>query len=98
MEATLRPSNNFNVINFNELNFNPHPMGIGKQAVVQFENGYGASIVQSTFTYGGEDGLYELAVFGKDGQITYETPITDDVIGHLTEDGVSEVLIQIQSL
>ena len=93
-----RQTNNFDTTIFEELNFQNHPMGIGKQCIVQYPNGYGASIVQSQYTYGGDRGLYELAVFGKDGNITYETPITDDVLGYLTEQDIEETLIKIKNL
>lgn len=33
-----------------------------KQAVHLFENGYGVSVVQGPYTYGGRHGLYEMAV------------------------------------
>ena len=69
----------------------------GIQSIVNFENGYGASIVKHGFSYGGKDGLYELAVLKGDG-LTYDTPITDDVLGYLTEKDVTEVLIKIQQL
>jgi hypothetical protein len=71
---------------------------MGKQCIVQFQNGYGASIVQGPHTYGGTKGLYELAVFGKDGQISYSTPITDDVLGYLTEEDVEKTLTDIKNL
>jgi hypothetical protein len=73
-------------------------MGTGKQCIVQFPNGYGASIVQGEHTYGGKDGLYEIAVFGKDGQISYSTPITDDVLGYLSEEEVEKTLLDIKNL
>jgi hypothetical protein len=98
MNATTRPTSNLNTTVFKELNFQQHPMGMGKQCIVQFSNGYGASIVQGPNTYGGKDGLYELAVFGKDGQITYSTPITDDVVGYLSEQEVEKTLIDIKNL
>ena len=82
---------------FKDLEFVPHPMGSGVQALIEFENSYGASIVRTPYTYGGGDGLYELAVF-KDGQLTYDTPITDDVIGYLTEEGVTQLITEIQLL
>jgi hypothetical protein len=84
---------------FKHLEFNPHPnhMG-GVQAVITFENGYGASVVKTPYTYGGDRGLYELAVLGKDGHLTYNTPITDDVIGFLKEEEVTKILEQIQLL
>jgi hypothetical protein len=98
MNATTRPTNNFNVTTFQELTFQDHPMGIGKQCIVRFPNGYAASIVQGPHTYGGPLGLYEIAVFDKDGQITYDTPITNDVLGHLSENEVEKTLIDIKNL
>ena len=68
MKTTERPKNNFDTTVFNELNFLSHPMGMGEQCIVQFPNGYGASIVKGEHTYGGKNGLYELAVFGKNGE------------------------------
>jgi len=84
---------------FEDLEFKDHPNGMGGvQAKIQFENGFGASIVKTPFSYGGSKGLYELAVFGKDGSITYDTPITDDVLGYLSEAAVTQTLSKIQSL
>ena len=105
MKETTRSTNNFDTTKFEELNFQSHPMGMGQQCIVQFSNGYGASIVQGTYgasivqgTYGGSEGLYELAVFGKDGSITYDTPVTHDVEGHLTPEDVTRLLEQIEKL
>jgi hypothetical protein len=98
MKTTERPTNNFDTIVFKELNFQPHPMGMGEQCIVQFPNGYGASIARSQYTYGGKDGLYELAVFGKDGQITYNTSITNDVLGYLSKEDVEKTLFDIKNL
>ena len=70
----------------------------GKKSRIQFDNGYGASVVSHNFSYGGKQGLYEIAILDNEGQICYDTPITNDVIGHLTEEDVTEVLIKIQSL
>jgi hypothetical protein len=80
---------------FNELEFVDKLMG--RQARVTFPNGYGASIVQGPYSYGNEFGLYELAVL-KDGVLCYDTPITSDVIGHLSPDAVTELLQQIERL
>ena len=98
MNLTTRKPNSQNVVTFQELEFQLHPMGMGKQCIVQYSNGYGASIVQGPHTYGGKDGLYELAVFGKDGEITYDTPITNDVIGYLSEAEVEKTLLDIKNL
>ena len=86
------------MITFNDLTFKTHPSHIeGVQARITFENGYGASVVKTPYTYGGDRGLYELAVF-KDGEITYATPITDDVIGYLRPEDVTDVMAKIQQL
>lgn len=68
-----------------------------EQARVSFANGYGASIVRGPYTYGGREGLYELAVISND-KIDYTTPITDDVEGWLTPERVMEILAQIEAL
>ena len=81
---------------FNELTFVNHG-GISKQARVDFPNGYGASIVIGSFTYGGDAGLYELAVF-KNGGICYDSGITSDVMGWLTPDEVESYLRKIEAL
>ena len=84
---------------FNDLEFNTHPGGFGVYARVFFPNGYGASIVKSEYSYGGKDGLYELAVIEETtGEITYDTPITDDVVGYLTEDNITKLLAEIEAL
>ena len=84
---------------FKDLQFNVHPnhMG-GVQAIVKFDNGYGASVVKTPHTYGGDRGLYELAVLGSDGHLTYDTPITNDVIGYLRDIDVTDVMEKIQQL
>jgi hypothetical protein len=69
----------------------------GVQARVLFENGYGASVVKHEFSYGGKDGLYELAVT-KDEDLCYDTPVTNDVEGYLSPEEVTELLKQIQEL
>jgi len=87
------------MITFENLVFTDHPNGTGGiQARVKFDNGYGASVVKSPSSYGGKSGLYELAVLGKDDHITYDTPITNDVLGYLSKAEVTTILVQIQSL
>lgn len=71
----------------------------GRQARIAFPNGYEASIVCHAGSYGGNEGLWELAVCdAKTEEIVYDTPITDDVIGRMTEAEVSETLARIAAL
>jgi hypothetical protein len=69
-----------------------------RSAKIQFENGYGASIVIGPYSYGGTEGFYELAILDSNGNITYDTHITNDVLGYLSPIDVSDVLKQIQEL
>lgn len=68
----------------------------------KFENGYGASVIKHFGSYGFEKDLFELAVlyFDEDGNshLSYNTPITDDVIGWLNNDEVLELLDKIKNL
>jgi hypothetical protein len=73
-------------------------MGVGVRATITFDNGYGASIVKTPYTYGGDNGKYELAVLGTNGDLTYDTPITDDVIGYLSPTEITDIMKQIQKL
>ena len=83
---------------FDDIEFKPHPLGNGIQGVIIFDNSYGASVVQTETSYGGKSGLYEMAILDKMGHLMYTTQITDDVIGYLTPEQVTEKLIQIQDL
>ena len=70
----------------------------GSQYLYKSDNGYGASIVQTLYSYGGKQGLWELAVLDSNEQISYNTPITNDVLGYLTEEEVNETLKKIKNL
>ena len=84
---------------FKDLEFVKHPSHIeGVQARIQFDNGYGASVVKTPYTYGGDRGLYELAVLDSEGHLTYATSVTDDVIGYLRPEDVTDVMAKIQQL
>lgn len=69
----------------------------GIQKVYSFPNGYGASVVKHSFSYGGKDNKWELAVL-KDGELCYDTDITTDVLGHLNDPEVDNYLRQIERL
>lgn len=73
----------------------------GTQDIYRFDNGYGASVVSSPYSYRGDRGLFELAVIkfnGGNWNLTYDTPITDDVLGYLKPKDVKAHLDAIQAL
>ena len=73
----------------------------GVQYVFKFENNYGASVVKRWGSYGFNKDLWELAVIywnDDEWHITYDTDITSDVIGYLTNAEVDELLVQISKL
>ena len=81
----------------------PHAAGTGEHHWFNFPNGYGASVVRFSVggfggSYGAESGLWELAVLDSAGHLTYETPITDDVLGYLSDAEVADTLDKIAAL
>lgn len=62
-----------------------------------FDNGYTASVIRSDRSYGGLDGLWELAVL-KGDKLCYDTPVTGDVLGYLTPPEVLFHLNQVKEL
>jgi hypothetical protein len=70
----------------------------GVQFTFEFPNGYGASVIRHKFSYGGDRGLWEVAVLDSVGNLCYTTPITDDVLGYLSEEDVLSTLEQIRNL
>jgi len=69
----------------------------GVQHIYRFPNGYGASVIQGTYTYGGPDGLWEVAVL-KGESLCYDTPVTDDVLGYCDDEAVADLLVRIAAL
>jgi len=82
---------------FKDLKFSEHPNHpSGIQARMDFDNGYGVSVVCTPYTYGGDKGLYELAVF-KDGHIHYDNKVAmGDVVGYLRSEDVTDAMLLIQ--
>lgn len=68
------------------------------QKIYKFGNGYGASVVCNSMSYGRDKGLFEVAVLDLAGDIVYDTPVTNDVVGFLDFAGVADILQQIQNL
>ena len=90
---------------FKDLNFTAHPISKSnikhfknsKQAIIDFDNGFGVSVVFGNAFYSNGIDTYELAII-KDGSICYSTEITGDVIGHLSEQEVTDIMIKVQNL
>lgn len=84
---------------FRDLKFKDLPDGNGIYSRTMFENGFGASVIRHKYSYGGKDGLYELAVLDTEGEIHYDNAVAEgDVHGYLNEDGVTTLLAEIQNL
>ena len=66
-----------------------------KRAEMYFANGYGVSVIN--YGYKTKDLPYEVAVL-YNGEITYNTPITDNVIGWLNGRGVTKIMKAVQKL
>lgn len=73
----------------------------GVQYIFKFDNGYGASVIKCSGSYGYYSDLWELGVIwfeDDDYDLTYNTPITDDVIGDISNERVVEILGEIKEL
>lgn len=55
------------------------------------------SVIRSSMSYGGSEGLFELAMLRND-KCCYDTPITDDVRGWLSEEDVLNILEDVQCI
>jgi hypothetical protein len=63
----------------------------------RFPNNYGASVIQNDHSYGGKEGLFELAILYNDN-IHYDSPLANDVIGWLSPKDVVSYLLKIKGL
>jgi len=86
----------FEDLEFDKISDEPFMSGVRSRMV--FENGYGVSVISHTYSYGGKDGLFEIAVLDEDGDLTYNTSVTNDVIGYLNPEEVTEIMKQVQKL
>ncbi|MBF7122786.1 hypothetical protein ITQ95_09395 [Pediococcus pentosaceus] len=69
----------------------------GLQNQYRFPNDYGASLIYGPGSYGLELAVLDFSV-NPDGDLIYNTPITDDVLGYLTWKQVVDVLVGIKRL
>jgi hypothetical protein len=84
---------------FNDLEFKADTKyGVGGiKALMAFDNGYGVSVIRNAYSYGGDEGLYELTVMDKTlTKFIYCDLTYRDVLGYLEPDEVSTVMRKIQ--
>lgn len=77
--------------------YKEEPIHDGLHYVAEFPNGYGISIIKHYGSYGGPEDEFEIAVL-KDGGLYYDTEITNDVIGWLSESEVMAYAMRIYKL
>jgi len=84
---------------FKDLEFKIHPNHpyFETASTMSFDNGFGVSVVTGESAYSSESSPYEIAILHNDS-LTYDTHITDDVIGHQTESDVTKVMGKVQKL
>ena len=75
---------------FADLEFKEAPFRIAQK---HFPNGYGISVVQ----FKTDEPIYEAAVL-KNGNLCYDTDITDDVIPGCTEEQIEHIMERISNL
>ena len=87
---------------FQKLDFDTHPNGMGLQAIYFYPNNFGVSVItgeSSMYINAGQP--YEIGILKtmkKEWTITYDTPITSDVLGYQTETNVNDVMIPVKNL
>ena len=96
LTTKLKVMKKFEDLEFDKISDEPFMSGVRSR--MMFENGYGVSVVSHTYSYGGKDGLFEIAVLDKKGELTYKTPVTNDVIGYLKPEEVTEIMEHVQKL
>lgn len=82
-------------VNFDNLTIRPHFRGKMRQGL--FENGYGVSVIPE-----GDGETYELAVLthsnGNKQQLSYDTPVTNDVIRYATLNAINTLIDKVRNL
>lgn len=75
------------------------PKNGGTQTVYRFDNGYGASVVYHSFSYGTEMVIVKFTGDTMDDyDLCYDSGITDDVLGHLSPADVDFYLSKLEKL
>lgn len=64
----------------------------GIQYIFRFPNKKGLSCIKTSFSYGGSNGLWEIALLAKDCGVIYDDDKLQDVLGYLEENDVCKYL------
>ena len=72
-------------------------MYIDYTTIIPFDNGYYVSLISTLNSYGNED-EYEIGLCHDKLGLVYDTHITGDVLGSLSEEDVEDVLKQVSEL
>lgn len=72
-------------------------MTVGLQNKYRFPNDYGASLIYAPGSYGLELAVLNFSI-NPEGELVYNTPITNDVLGYLTWEEAVEALTKIKEL
>lgn len=87
-------------IKWNELKFLKFGQELHKaQYVFKLPDGYRVSVVRGPYTYGGDKGLWEMALINPKGGIDYDVDediFRGDVLGYLTEANVIDILAELK--
>ena len=82
---------------FDDIEFHYHHDG--QHSIIKFDNNYRASISKSfASSLGAEQGLYEIVILDERLAVDFDNPICKKSIGYLTEEEVTEIMIEIQNL
>ena len=96
---------------FKDLTFEPHPCGVGKQALLRFDNGRTVSVITGRWFHTSDDKPYEVGFIKLDHKLgcvyldrncmavaLEEDADHNDVAGYCTEDEVTLIMKAIQIL
>ena len=78
-----------NMKTFKDLVFEPHPIGTGEIARIEFKNGHGISVVKGHI-FIGESNLYDMA------EIFNNEVVTSTNIMEVTEEQITNKMIELQ--
>jgi len=82
---------------FNDIEFHYHHDG--QHSIIRFENNYLVSVVRAfASSLGAEQSLYEISILNDKMTFDFDNPFCKKPIGFLTEEEVTEIMIEVQNL